>query len=115
VNKYGSGGCPDKSANGMFAYAKAKKLKYGTIATIPETPGLAVRKDGHVGYYIGDGKVVEAQSFAKGIIITNLKDRPWTDWYEFPGIKYKEIKEEPKLNRATVKLGSRGAEVSTLQ
>lgn len=115
VNKYGSGGCPDKSANGMFAYAKAKKLKYGTIATIPDIPGLAVRKDGHVGYYIGDGKVVEAQSFAKGIVITNLKDRPWTDWYEFPGIKYKEIKEEPKPNRATVKLGSRGAEVSTLQ
>lgn len=117
VNKYGSGGCPDKSANGMFAYAKAKKLKYGPIATIPEIPGLAVRKDGHVGYYIGDGKVVEAQSFAKGIIITNLKDRPWTDWYEFPGIKYiiEDPKPVPTLTRNTLRFGSKGEDVKVLQ
>lgn len=86
-SKYGNN-CPDKSANGMFTYAKSKGLKYGKIATIPEVPGLAVRKDGHVGYYIGNGKVVEAYGFAKGIVITDLKKRPWTDWYEFPGIKY---------------------------
>ena len=87
TNKYGNN-CPDKSANGMFTYAKSKGLKWGKISTIPEVPGLAVRKDGHVGYYIGNGKVVEAYGFAKGIIITDLKQRPWTDWYEFPGIKY---------------------------
>lgn len=86
-SKYGNN-CPDKSANGMFTYAKSKGLKWGKIATIPEVPGLAVRKDGHVGYYIGNGKVVEAYGFAKGIIITDLNKRPWTDWYEFPGIKY---------------------------
>ena len=86
-SKYGNN-CPDKSANGMFTYAKSKGLKYGKIATIPEVPGLAVRKDGHVGYYIGNGEVVEAYGFSKGIIITKLKSRPWTDWYEFPGIKY---------------------------
>lgn len=86
-SKYGNN-CPDKSANGMFTYAKSKGLKYGKIATIPEVPGLAVRKDGHVGFYIGNGEVVEAYGFAKGIVITKLKSRPWTDWYEFPGIKY---------------------------
>lgn len=118
INKYGSGGCPDKSANGMFAYAKAKKLKYGAIATIPEIPGLAVRKDGHVGYYIGDGKVVEAQSFAKGIVITNLKDRPWTDWYEFPGIKYvaeETPKVDPETPTPTLRSGSKGEDVKVLQ
>ena len=113
VNRYGSGGCPDKSANGMFAYAKTKKLKHGPISTIPEIPGLAVRKDGHVGYYIGNGKVVEAQSFAKGIIITNLKDRPWTDWYEFPGIRY--IIEDPKPTPDLLQFGSKGENVKVLQ
>lgn len=88
-SKYGNN-CPDRSANGMFSYAKSKGLKYGKINTIPEVPGLAVRKDGHVGYYIGNGEVVEAYGFAKGIVITKLKSRPWTDWYEFPGIKYVE-------------------------
>lgn len=86
-SKYGNN-CPDKSANGMFTYAKSKGLKWGEISTIPEVPGLAVRKDGHVGYYIGNGEVVEAYGFAKGIIITKLSSRPWTHWYEFPGIKY---------------------------
>ena len=87
-SKYGSNGCPDKSANGMFTYAKSKGLKNGTIDTIPEVPGLAVRKDGHVGYYIGNGEVIEAMGFAYGIVITKLNKRPWTHWYEFPGIKY---------------------------
>lgn len=88
-SKYGNN-CPDRSANGMFSYAKSKGLKWGKISTMPEVPGLAVRKDGHVGYYIGNGEVVEAYGFAKGIVITKLKSRPWTDWYEFPGIKYIE-------------------------
>ena len=90
TRKYGANGCPDKAADSMFAYAKSKGLKYGPIATIPEVPGLAVRKSGHVGYYIGNGLVVEAEGFSWGIVTTQLSKRPWTDWYEFPGITYVE-------------------------
>ena len=86
-SKYGHN-CPDKSANGMFTYAKSKGLKWGKIATIPEVPGLAVRYDGHVGYYIGNGKVIEERGFNYGCVITELKGRKWDHWYEFPGIKY---------------------------
>ncbi len=87
TSKYGHN-CPDKSANGMFTYAKSKGLKWGKIATIPEIPGLAVRYDGHVGYYIGNGKVIEERGFNYGCVITELKGRKWDHWYEFPGIKY---------------------------
>lgn len=124
VRKYASNGCPDKSANGMFTYAKSIGKNYGTINTIPEIPGLAVRKDGHVGYYIGNGEVVEAYGFAKGIIITKLKDRPWTDWYEFPGIQYtskandttsEEQLKEYKLGSRTLRSGYSGTDVKELQ
>ena len=116
---YGLNGCPDKSADGMFAYAKTKKKNYGAISTLPEIPGLAVRKTGHVGYYIGNGEVVEACSFAKGIIITKLKDRGWTDWYEIPGIEYPSIETETKViekkNYTTIRRGSKGDLVKELQ
>jgi uncharacterized protein YgiM (DUF1202 family) len=72
----------------MFTYAKSKGLKWGKINTIPEVPGLAVRYDGHVGYYIGNGKVIEERGFNYGCVITELKGRKWDHWYEFPGIKY---------------------------
>ena len=72
----------------MFTYAKSKGLKWGPISTIPEVPGLAVRYDGHVGYYIGNGKVIEERGFNYGCVITELKGRKWDHWYEFPGIKY---------------------------
>lgn len=124
-NKYGSNGCPDKGANGMFTYAKAKKKNYGTIDTIPEIPGLAVRKDGHVGYYIGDGEVVEAYGFAKGIVITKLNERPWTDWYEFPGIEYavsetaaapvQQSLKEYRFGSRTLRNGYSGTDVKELQ
>lgn len=86
-SKYGNN-CPDKSANGMFTYAKSKGLKWGKISTIPEVPGLAVRYDGHVGFYIGDGYVIEARGFNYGIVKTKLAGRKWDYWYEFPGINY---------------------------
>lgn len=88
TSKYGSNSCPDQSANGMFTYAKSKGKNWGTIDTIPEIPGLAVRKDGHVGYYIGNGQVIEAKGFNYGIVQTKLSAAAWLHWYEFPGITY---------------------------
>ena len=46
---YGGNGCPDKSANGMFSYAKSKGCSWGTMDSLPEVPGIALRSDGHVG------------------------------------------------------------------
>lgn len=88
--KYNTNGMPDKSANGMYEYAKKQGLKNGPISTLPEIPGIAVRMDGHVGYYIGNGEVIEERGFNYGCVKTNLKDRKWLNWYELPGVTYSE-------------------------
>lgn len=88
TKKYGSNGCPDKSANGMFTWAKSKGMPWGTIDTMPEIVGLAVRFDGHIGYYIGNGEVSEWRGFAYGNQITKLSKRKWTHWFQLPFLNY---------------------------
>ncbi len=118
--KYAVNGMPDKSANGMFEYAKKKGLPHGKISTIPETPGVAVRYNGHVGYYIGDGWVIEERGFNYGCVKTRLKDRNWTDWYYLPGITYNsqteiDIPEVHNLGSRVLKNGMEGDDVKEMQ
>lgn len=68
---YQSNGVPDKSADGMFDYCKSLGAAYGKIETIPEQPGIAVRMAGHVGIYVGNGKVDEWRGFKYGDVQTN--------------------------------------------
>lgn len=74
----------DRSADGWYAAATKK----GVIATIPEVEGIGVYYKGHVGVYIGGGKVIEARGFDYGVVTTNLKDRPWTNWFYIVDIDY---------------------------
>ena len=90
TSKYGSNGCPDKGANGMFEWAKSKGMDWGVIGTLPELPGVALRFDGHVGYYIGGGYAVEWRGFNYGCVKTKVSDRKWTHWYKLPFINYGE-------------------------
>lgn len=115
-NKSGANNCPDKSANGMFSYAKAQGADWGSIDTIPEIPGVAVRYDGHVGVYIGEGKVVEWRGFNYGSEITDLHDpkRKWLHWYKFPFIEYVEEAEQPEPEApAEVQLGTRQLQLTS--
>ena len=126
-SKYGAHGCPDKSANGMFSYAKSKGCAWGTIATLPEVPGLALTKDGHVGYYIGNGWAVEWQGFAYGCVKTQVSKRPWTHWYALPFIDYGDAihsapvrtpdtpATEYTLGSRSLEKGAKGTDVKTLQ
>ena len=79
----GTNGMADVTANGMFDAATVK----GTIDTIPETPGLAVWQDGHIGIYIGNGEVIEAMGTEQGVVKTTLPSG-WTHWLEIPYISY---------------------------
>ena len=88
--EYGTNGFPDRSADGMYNAAAEK----GTIDTIPEIPGLAVWHTGHIGIYIGNGEVIEAQSTRSGVVKTSLSDGAWTDWLKIPNITYMEEPEE---------------------
>lgn len=119
--KYGSNGCPDKGANGMFSYAKQRKLKWGGISTLPERPGLVLWRSGHVGVYIGGGKLIEARGFVTGIVEANATDRNFTHWFELPGLTYcaaADFEPDPTpepITAITLKRGSSGKEVRTLQ
>jgi len=90
TSKYQSNGCPDKGANSMFTYAKNQGMDWGAIDTIPEIPGVAVYKSGHVGYYLGNGELIEWRGFAYGCVRSKLKDRSFTHWYKLPFIEYGE-------------------------
>ena len=116
-NSYKANGCPDKSANGMFSYAKSQGMDWGAINTIPEIPGIAVRYDGHVGIYIGNGEVIEERGFAYGCQKTKLKNRKWLHWYKLPWIKYEEeaSKVSRELGERLLKKGMQGEDVKELQ
>ena len=84
-----SNGMPDIGADTMYENATEK----GTIDTIPEIPGLAVWKEGHIGVYIGDGQVVEAYGTTSGVIRSELANGGWTHWLKIPYITYLEQEE----------------------
>lgn len=60
----------------------------GSIGSIPEIEGVLVFKKGHVGVYIGNGKVVEARGHKYGVLESNIKDMPWTHWGKHKDIEY---------------------------
>ncbi|MDR2514447.1 MAG: hypothetical protein LBD02_04465 [Christensenellaceae bacterium] len=74
----------DHSANSF----KSSFVRSGPISTLPEVPGLALWKSGHIGVYIGGGKAAEFMGTAYGCVITKVKDRPWTHWGELVGVEY---------------------------
>lgn len=88
----GSNGFTDCGANTIRNNVK----EGGAISTMPDIPGLAVWMDGHIGVYVGNGEVVEAQGTAYGVVKTQLKNRGWTKWMKIPNIKYIEDKESKK-------------------
>lgn len=44
--------------------------------------------NGHIGVYVGNGEVIEAQGTAYGVVKTQLSGRGWTKWLKIPNIKY---------------------------
>ncbi len=130
-SKYGSNGCPDKGANSMFAYAKSRGMDWGSISTLPNIVGLALHKDGHVGYTVGDGYAVEWRGFSYGCVKTKIAGRGWTNWYKLPFIDYGgEIAGQPgdkptntpgtsttniALGTRLLKRGMKGSDVKVMQ
>ncbi len=109
TSKYGNHSCPDKSANGMFTYAKSKGMAWGTMDTLPEIPGIALRSDGHVGVYVGNGEAIEERGFSYGCVRTRLKDRKWLHWYQLPFVDYGDA-----FDDVSTSPGSTAAVVATL-
>ena len=120
-SRYGAHGCPDKGANSLFSWAKKKGAAWGPIGTLPEVPGLALYRPGHMGYYVGDGWAVEWRGFRDGCVRTAVPGRGWTHWFALPFIDYGTAA-PPAAGTPAVSLGSRllrrgasGADVRALQ
>jgi hypothetical protein len=43
---------------------------------------------GHVGLYIGNGKVIEARGADYGVVTTKLNERQWTHWGMLDWLEY---------------------------
>lgn len=80
----GSNGFSDCGANSIWGNVKES----GPISNMPDTPGLAVWMNGHIGVYVGNGEVIEAQGTAYGVVKTQLKNRGWSKWLKIPNIKH---------------------------
>ena len=81
---YGTNGMPDIGADTMYYNASEK----GAISSIPDIPGLAVWKSGHIGIYIGNGQVIHASGTMIGVIQSPLGETGWTHWLKIPYITY---------------------------
>ena len=82
--EYGTNGMRDVSADQMYQNAKVS----GSMDTMPDIPGIAVWKSGHIGVYIGNGEVIEAMGTKHGVVKTKLGDRGWKAWLKIPYISY---------------------------
>lgn len=83
---YGTNGMPDIGADTMYENATEK----GTIDTIPETPGLALWHEGHIGIYIGNGQVIHAANTNDGVILSEVSGSGFTHWLKIPYIDYED-------------------------
>ncbi|KAL0221144.1 hypothetical protein RCL1_000998 [Eukaryota sp. TZLM3-RCL] len=78
-------------------------IEKGAISTIPDLPGVCVRLPGHIGYYVGNGTVIESRGTRYGVVLTQLKERPWTHWFKHRHIKYNTFAEVVKKLTPLVK------------
>ena len=84
--EYRSNSVTDMGSDPMLDMATEK----GTIDTMPDIPGIAVWKDGHIGVYVGDGQTIHAANTELGVIMTPLAQSGWTHWLKIPYISYDE-------------------------
>jgi len=112
---YASNGCPDLGATSMFNYAKQKDMDWGTIDTLPELPGVFLWKSGHVGYYIGNGDLIEEKGFAYGCVISKISERNFTHWYKAPWIDYAESYGDANVPYPAIRIGATGHYVEIAQ
>lgn len=76
----------DVGTSGMFMIATEK----GNISKMPEQRGIITYMKGHVGVYIGSGKVIECTlgEYGDGVVKTRLSGRGWTHFLKLPWFDY---------------------------
>ena len=108
--EYASNKVPDINADTMIARCKEISTDFTSVEV-----GEAVWIPGHIGVYIGDGKVVECSpQWRNGVQITSK--RKWQKHGKLPYITYNTKEEETvSVELNILKTNSRGEQVKTLQ
>ena len=89
-------------------------------------PGTAVftgtaDKHGHIGLYVGDGKVIEASGTQAGVITSDVTNKKWTYWGELKAVDYDGTGPDPAptptpgSDKPTLRKGSTGTYVVECQ
>lgn len=89
----------------------------------PLLPGTAVftgtdKDRGHIGLYIGNGKVIEASNTDAGVITSNVTAGKWKWWGELKLVNYggeAEPEPDPGDQLPTLRRGSKGLYVTKMQ
>lgn len=84
---------PHQDYNSMtfYQHVHLKGPMHSKLLPMPELPGICLQMPGHVGIYVGQGKVIESTNnplFGNGVVMTKLSDRDWRIWFLCPGIDY---------------------------
>ena len=109
------------SAKGKTTEEIRKAMKPGTAVFTGDAS-----KHGHIGLYVGNGKVIEASGTQAGVCTSNLSAGKWTYWGELKDVSYSgenapvspsEPADEDFLifDYPTLKKGNKGEYVAVLQ
>ena len=85
----------DRTANTF----KNQFTKSGKIDSIPEIPGLAVWRSGHIGIYEGNGYILEFRGTNYGAVRTKVTNRNFTRWGMLRDVIYDEVSNEWVVTR----------------
>ena len=84
-------------------------------------PGTAVftgdsKSHGHIGLYVGNGKVIEASGTQAGVCVSNLTATKWTYWGSLRGVTYDtEGSPTEDASLPTLRRGDKGENVKKMQ
>lgn len=80
----------DRSANTF----RAQAVERGSLQELPNMPGLGVWRSGHIGVYIGTGKVIEAGGVKAGVVESPLwspaTGKAWKEWIQLRDVQYEQ-------------------------
>lgn len=104
----------DRTAN---RFIKTSCSETGGMAAMPETAGIVLWKNGHIGVYVGDGWVIEARGTEYGVVKSKISTQPWKKWGYLKDVDYGADKSEWSVSRVLKRMESmlRGDDVKELQ
>ena len=89
-------------SSALYSNASSRnKLNKNDCSKIPV--GAVLWKSGHVGVYLGNGKVAEALGINYGTVISDVSRRTFTHWLLFDWMKYDSVSTTTKKSTTTSK------------